>query len=589
MDNLLKETNYADLDQDFQKWDGFIDVLRKSPFLSYFKPGDKNYDWDAMTPEHRIGIFTTFQNLHEKIFKYSPMEIEAGHEYSTPGLWATVSRKADGTLRDIEGGIHIPMMDGAESLQLLIYSMARNFLVMRAGHEDPKYAHLTDDVELYNTQKVGLDEELVRLGLFPMPSEFDQWLDRSSARYALQAASYVSGQLLGEQQISPKIIEILHDDFVSEHKDILAMVQMTHDQLDENVVGIHLEMWKMRAQDYINVIVANPDRHDPMEALRVLSVAKKSGITLEEPAGLAELLARDPNLKAMKVSGREEALDYVMKHGSETFQQLSTEARLHVIDMFGEQKTLSLIQRKACDGAAQELLRSWPLSQDFLQYYRERVKAMGDALRENETLNKLGFQWILSKSPVARLAFLTLFGSEVSKFLGGGIIPILPFAQARRERKLDADGEIDLFGERDALGFASQFANAQKLKEEYNITLPKNLQDKPVIGLNIHPDFNLLNALLPLEACQVIVHEYGHHEVDSFARQLTRGEITPADPRYIQAKEYETIEEKSHVDRRLRDEFSRALYPFIQTEKFEYWLMDELARCQPFGWLDLDS
>lgn len=91
-----------------------------------------------------------------------------------------------------------------------------------------------------------------------------------------------------------------------------------------------------------------------------------------------------------------------------------------------------------------------------------------------------------------------------------------------------------------------------------------------------------------MEPAQVIVHEYGHFEVDSLTHALITSRMAEADPRHTQAKQYSDIESKKYVDRRLRDDFSRALYPLIQTEKFEYWLMDEFARSRPFGFMDFD-
>jgi len=577
MERLLSTSNYPDLERDFTRWDAFVEALRESSLFKFIQGGMQGAAWDAMTPEDHLGVMSSFVRSHEKAFGYYAAEISIGNPGSG-GFWTFVMKNEDGTFGGYDAGINIPLLGKDDALQFLFYALARNYLLTRYTKSDAAYADLTSDYKDYNTMEPLIDDELNRLKEFPMPREFKTWIDRPSARYALQAVSYLSSQLLGTPDISPKIMDLLMKDYMENHRDILAMVQ-NHDDGFKRFSKLNRSLWRFRAQDYIDIIMDNPELHDPLEALRVMDVARKNDIALIPPPNLKEVLQRDPNLKALHVGTRMEAISYVRNHSSATFRQLSPEAILHVIDMLGPQKDLSLRQRKLCDEAAQELLRAWPLSEPFLEYYRHEVKTLAQSLCTHEKLNELGAVWMETKSPVARWTFLEVLKTEMAQHFGVNDIPLIPYSKAATKEKNKN------FDTKDSRGFATQFADLDNLKEEDNLILPPSFKHKPLIGINIHKDFSLLTASNPMEAARVIIHEIGHHVVDHVKMQYLDNALGKQDPRYAQAEEYRDIATKADIDRRLREEFSRALYPLIQTEKFEYWLMDEFENNLPFAHL----
>ncbi len=574
--NLLISHNYPDLEKDFALWDAYIAALRQSGSLQYFLPGTIGEEWDGLQNDDREQILDDLIAPHEQIFGYTTMPLSITNRYGF-GFFSVVQKDDHDKIETVDGGITMPSTGNEETLHFLIHSLARNLLFQRFVDEELEYTPLAQEFKEYNVTSGRMSDERTRLAVFPMPSDFNIWINRPSMQYALQATSYVSKQLGGDGDVVPIMIERLRADFITEQRDILSMLLDHNDCFDES--EIYKMFWQERAQDYVDVIMKNTDKFDVSDAIYIMNVAKKSGIEIKEPDNLEDIFSKNPVLKAMHIATRDEVIDFTNRLDREGFKKLTPQVRLHLLSTLGPQEILNHEERMDCDNAAMYILNSWPLHESYLAYYTALFNEMGPLLREKEDLNTLGKEWLDGCDLDAKIAFLSALNGHASIHLGIDAMPILPFSKPMIKRE---DGDK---WTKDAAAFAARHADGESLKIEYGMDIDPALNKRGLIAINTHDDFRSFTDKTPMRASRLLIHEIAHHIAYKEMADDIKGVIGESDPRLAQIKEFRLIDGYTMTDRRLRDEFSNAVYPLIQTEKFQYWVMDEFERSHPFGFM----
>lgn len=579
MYNYKDAGNFQEIEADFQKWDAFVQSLLQSPHRPYFD-ADMGHLWDQSGREFRQAVLIDVIAAHEQSFGYEANDITFNN-LDGNGLWSVISKNYDGEILEVDAGLNVPEGNNLDTLQMITYAAAQNFLLSRYIADDVEYELNTTDIDDFNVIRNPFAHELIRLSSYPKADEFEKWLNRPSSRYALTAASYVSKQMTGSAEIGANLIKSLHVNFMSDQAFILTSLENTDGSLGADLNDFYRKHWQSRAQSVVNEWGKNYTPYVAKEAASLLKIAQKSGIEIAQPDSFSQLMDRDHSLKALSQASMTDAVFFVGKCAPEILVQLSDEARIHLLDTLGPQNELHDFEKKLCNNAAESLLTTWDLDPKFLMYHAALLDIMADNLRHDKEINELGHQWVSTLHMNSRWAFLVALNEKVTAFLGIPKTPLIPFDKSLDEKDPITQQEAD-----NAIGMFISDPHKERIYKKYNVIVPEEFKSGPVIAINQSHDFGLLSYPTPMRASRVLIHEIGHLSNYHLVKSFKAGEIEPNDPLFKQAAQYALINSHRNLDIRLREEFTKAVYPMIQTEKFEYWLMDVFEHSNPFSFID---